>query len=280
MPTIEDYFDGEVPEGVVTSCRDCIFAEYAGNEQEGCWFDRIDRFEENGGEVVGLDDDDKRYFAIFGRYCNAHRTQEWGDDHPQSTWMDEVAKEFRLRCSLVIYVDESSTVEQVSASLSSALTQKIVLPWSVVLVLNRTGDPRDFVRMVRDMDPKVPWEVRQITPDEDGSRPTYGHCIDLTVKGLVGRGATFYGAAKAGYMWPAMYLNVINHAINYDMKRIVALRPDDLGNGIMMDVTLHDKLLNGYRVKDLLEKLDEVIEAEGTGHMVSTYEEIRRCVLP
>lgn len=288
-PTLDDHFPEGIPEGIKTVCRDCIFADYLGNEQQDCRWGRLEGFEDNGGEVVGIDDSEKRYFTVFGRFCNAYRDHRWGEQHPQAEWANIVAEEFRLRCSLMVYADEESTAEDIRESLKSALEQTSppagarrtsglqpdvggVPPWSIVLILNRPGDPREFVRMVREMEPKMPWEVRQVTPEEDGIQPPYGRAIDLAVSGL--KGATFYGVARAGYLWEPDYLARINAAINYDMKRVVALLPDWEGDGLFMDVRLHDGLLKGHKGGDVLDKLAEVAEEEGTGHMVSTFEEL------
>jgi hypothetical protein len=259
--------------GISTSCRDCIFAENVGNEQDDCALGRIDKFEEQGAEIVGLDDSYRRYLLIAGRFCNAHRTEAWGDAHPHREWVNEVAKEYELGATLIVYCDADSDIDLIEATLHSATTRQTLKPRSVIVVLNGApGETKDYVALIQALSLGIPWEVREIVPHEDGSRRTFGEAVDLAVANI--KGVTYYGVSRAGYEWPSNYLSVINYAINHEMIRLVSLLPDEDGNALFMDVRLHTKLLNGYVGKDLLEKIQEVTNTEKTHHMVKRFEDL------
>lgn len=260
---------------IITSCRDCIFAECAGNEQTGCSFDRLDKFEENGAEIVGQDDLNKRYFLVVGRFCNACRNHNWGTRHPPKDWHSIVAREFSVRCCFIIYVDKNITSDQVDASLDSVLWQGATQPYSILILLNGATDPViTFIHMIREKKVEIPWQVRDLVVDHPGQSIDYGAAIDIGVKSI--EGATYYCVSRAGYMWPPNYLTVFNDAVNYKMTRIISLLPDLDGNGLLMSVALHNKLLFGNADRPVTEKLLEAADFEGTTHMIKTWQDLNK----
>lgn len=276
MAEWEDGRQGGAPQidGIVTSCRDCIFAQYDGDEQAGCDFDRLDKFEVNGAEIVGQDDGHRRYCLVVGRFCNACRHYEWGNRHPAKDWHAIVEEEFRVRCCFLIYADSRASREDVGASLDSVLDQGPVRPHRVAILLNGHPEPvTTYLRMIRERGVDVPWEVRDVVVDHPGESIDYGRAIDIGVQAI--EGATYYCVSRAGYRWPPDYLSVINHAINHKLDRVVALLPDDDGNGLMMGVVLHNKLLHGNQGWPALDKLLQVARLEETGHMIKTWDDLR-----
>jgi hypothetical protein len=259
-----------------TSCRDCVFAEYNGDEQTGCEFDRLDPLEEHGARIVGQDDGSKRFFVIVGRVCNAHRTREWGKRHPYR-WREAAIREFTVRVTMVIYLDAESTIDDMWQSLRSLTDSHDVSPAGVVFLLNDPKhDPVGIVQALRGTDLGFPWEVKQVVPREDGGQPDYGEAVDFAVKGIK---STFYCVARAGYEWPDGYLATIDNAVNYDMIRFIALAPDADGNALLMNTGVHNEVLHGNRGGlTVLEKIREVAAHEGTEHMIKTWDELRdRC---
>jgi hypothetical protein len=249
-------------EGIVTSCRDCVFAIYEGNEQCGCDFDRLEKFEGQGGRIVGQDDSYKRYFLVVGR-------------HPQKDWAAIVAGEFRVRCAFLIYVDGTRSLDDVRTTLDSVLDQGPIQPSRVEILLNAPRElAREYVHIIRNREPAitVPWEVRDLVVHSEGVPVNQGHAIDIGLKSL--EGSTYYASCHAGYVWPPNTLVRLNHAINYEMIRIAAVLPDEDGNGLVMLTSLHNKWLHGNADRPVLEKLEEVALLEDTRHMIKTWEEL------
>lgn len=256
-----------------TTCRDCVFATYNGNEQIDCDLDRLDKFEENGAEIIGQDDGSRRYFLVAGRFCNTCRNQDWGAKHASHDWAAIVAKESQVQCCFIIYADHDSSQTEVEETLDSVLDQGPVLPHRIIILLNgHLTEPRTYVRMFRERDVLIPWQVRDVVLDEPGKPITYGEAVDIAVKGITD--VTYYCVARAGYRWPANYLVVFNNAINYELIRAVALLPDSSGNGLLMSVALHNQLLNGNKNQPVLEKLLEVASLEETSHMIKEWKNL------
>jgi hypothetical protein len=189
-----------------------------------------------------------------------------------------VAEEFRVRVHFVIYVDSSSTLESVEDSLDSVLDQWDARAEGVTVMLNDPPDTvREYLMMIRHRNVTILWEVRHTVPEESESGvsyPTYEQAIDQAISSVKDT-TTFYSIARAGYVWDREYLSVIEDALNHRMVRCVALLPDDDGNGLLMDVRLHKHLLRGNQGQGVVEKLMDVAQDEGTGHMVKTWEDLR-----
>lgn len=60
-----------------TSCKSCVFAEYAENTQTNCAFGRIDKFRTNN-KVIEAYDNEKEFYVISG-LCNLNRQHHWND---------------------------------------------------------------------------------------------------------------------------------------------------------------------------------------------------------
>src|SRR4051794_22386546 len=105
---------------IVTSCRDCIFAIYDDSEsppmQVGCEFDRIEKFEENGAEIVGQNDGEKQYHLIYGRKCKTQRGEKWGAAHSKDKWKAIVKEQIQLKVDIVIKVNINNDLEDIIKS--------------------------------------------------------------------------------------------------------------------------------------------------------------------
>ena len=53
-----------------TICRDCAFAVYDEDSQTGCSIGKLDKFEEQGAEIIEVyDETNKEFFVVMGRVC-------------------------------------------------------------------------------------------------------------------------------------------------------------------------------------------------------------------
>lgn len=271
----EEFEDGPPKlQPISTTCRDCIFAEWAGTTQTGCEWDRLEKFEENGADIVGMDDGQKQFFIISGRFCNYVRNHEWGEKHPHKDWANIVQDHAKVRCSMIVYADDKSSLVDVERSLTSIIEQDM-RAWNLVLVLNQTKDePRVYRRLINSMEPQLPWELRQIMIQSDLEGNEYvaemNEAIDLTV---VHCKATYYAVARAGYQWPTNFISTLERAVNEDLTRFIALLPDNDGNGMLVQTILHNTI-KGSKIKDVLDKVLEIAAEESTGHMIKRFEHL------
>ena len=122
---------------VHTPCKSCVFAEYDNKTQKGCRLGYIDRFKENGIEVLEAYDSDLEFYIVNKKKCLGYRENAWftqyGLEHADIESKIAKFKELnRLEYLLVInFVQigcEPSDMELLEAALSSLTIkpQKIV----------------------------------------------------------------------------------------------------------------------------------------------------------
>lgn len=263
-------------EKIVTSCLDCVFAQWDDNEQVGCDFDRLDKFEENGAEVVGHDGETKKWFTIEGRFCNACRDHDWGKRHQRREWKSLVEEATSLKVAILIYVDDSTSVEEVARTLDSVVAQEHPPNEIVIALHNPPLEERSYVNLVRSMDLKIPWFVKRVNPEQVlGYNESIAHYIALDLA-LASVSSTYYCLVCANHELPSNFLKTVNNAVNVEMMRFVALLPDDDGNRLVIQSNLH-KVLWGNRGKSIIEKIEEIAKEEKTEHMVKRYEDLPVC---
>ncbi len=233
----------------MTICRDCIFAIWEDNEQIGCQFDRIEKFEENGAEIIGQDDGIKRYFLIHGRFCTACRNEDWGKKYARRRWIREVEDFIKLKVDVIIRVFDDHTIDDIKKTMESAINQRLK-PLSVMIVIDPDYNQTETIDIVDSIryESRIPWRVESI-PIEKAAR--------------IGKGS-YYAVFNAGYEIPFTFLDSINKAINEDMKQFVVILGDSEGNGLVMQncgltfeqfIDMGEKTNTEYQIKNIEEIL-------------------------
>jgi hypothetical protein len=110
------------------------------------------------------------------------------------------------------------------------------------------------------------WKVEEVVLEG----ADYHKALDLTMENIQ---STFYTVSNAGYEYRLDFLSTINRAINEDMKRFVALLPDEDGNAFFIQRGLF-KMVGGNRGVPVIRKLEEITEHENTTHMVKRFEDL------
>lgn len=248
-----------------TSCKLCVFATYEGNVQHGCDFDRLKKFDEIGTVIESKNEDDKHYFIIKDRVCNACTQESALADIPARKWYDTVKEKMAIRCNMAIYVGKDHTMDDAKRSLESIIWQNLP-PHEIKILLHGSHNVGEYIAYMTEHASSFDWEVQEVVLEG----ANYLQALDLTMERIK---STFYTVSNAGYEYPSNYLSTINRAINIDLKRFVALLPDQNGNGFFIQRGLH-KLVGGNRGIPVLEKLDEIAEFENTAHMIKRFEDL------
>jgi hypothetical protein len=246
---------------IATSCCNCVFAEWFDNSQTGCQFDRLGKFEQNGGVIEKVDGGDRKYYVVYGRFCNTCRDHDWGQKHPRREWRKTVEYDIATRVSVIINAYHSTSLHDFAQSLESVLSQ--THPATELVVALKGGVPSEYVNAVRAADSPIPWRVTDISVSP---LP----CYDEVVRSIK---STYYLVINGGHILPNNYLRTIDHAINREMMRFVVLLPDESGNRLLIQTSLHN-LLKGNVEKPVWEKVIEIAGEEKTGFMVKRYGEL------
>lgn len=263
----------EQKQAIITSCRDCIFAEYDGPTQRNCTLGRLYPFQNNGAEVYQIEDDEKTFYQIVGRFCNMCRNHDWGNRHPRQKWREITEYESAIRVCMIIYVDNSTSFSDFVSSLRSIVSQTLK-PHSLIVVLNNPQEAsKKYLHTVMREKLNYPWEVRDMVEDDELGRPDRGRAIDIVVSKC---NSIFYCVSSAGYSYNENFLADLNTAINTDMKRFVAVLPDEDGNRLVVQTGLHN-FIKGNTNIPILDKLKEISQEENTQHMIATHEDIVPC---
>lgn len=244
------------PQTIVTSCRDCIFAVYDDSEsppmQVGCEFDRIEKFEENGAEIVGQNDGEKQYLLIYGRKCKTQRGPKWGATHSKGKWKEIVKEQIQLKVDIVIKVNINNDIDDIVRSIEGVNSQELK-PNSLYISVSPNSQlhPVDIVNKVKETC-RVSWKVER-------------NDINKVPKYLKG---THYAIFNAGYEIPVDFTYKLNKVINEDLEMFVALRPDNYGNGQTLQICrdIDKSVLT-------LKELEEMGERTSTEFMIKKFED-------
>ena len=199
--------------------------------------------------------------------------------------MSHVRQEIIPRVAMMVYVDETSTVEDVGLTLDSFYDQNVP-PHEVVLIWNVPGQecPPNYVRFL--MNHTIKWHVDKIkgankTNSDILVQADYGESVDMALNNK-DMTAVYYTACKAGYVYPAYYIDVIDKAINEKMIAFIALLPDEDGNGVFVQRQIHKMVYGNSRNGEcfnVIDKLKFVSKAEGTETMIKTFDELRESMI-
>lgn len=227
---------------IATSCRDCIFSIVNDNIQIGCRFDRLDKFKENGADVVM----DKNHFLIIGRFCNTCRNEEWGRNNPRRKWMEIVKERIRVQVDIIINIENCNDLSDIMNTVDSAYNQKIK-PKSVIIAYNSNTIPIETIVNSMRGESRGEWRIEQL-------------CWEESAKYCKG---SYYAVFNAGYIIPNYFIEKINKALNEDMIRFVSIMPDRDGNGLVM-----------INAKLSLSDIHNMAENTNSGHMIKDFSDL------
>lgn len=236
-----------------TICRHCVFAKWQGDEQVGCKLDRIDKLEENGAEIVGIDEDGVKYFAILKRFCNACRTEDSFKDVAKKHYAGKVYSEIRPRIDYIIR-GETSSLGEIMNTAQSILKQ---LPKSLTVIVGEGIKSADILSKFF----KNKFPIYVIKSYSDKSRP-----VDEAFKKFKGQ---FYCEVDGGFVLEDDFAQKIHDYLNKEMKRFILIEDDNFRVYISM---LHKNLM-GNRDYSLAQKIKEWADEEGVTNLIKTWED-------
>lgn len=272
-----------------TVCRDCSFSVYEGDTQTGCLLGNIEKLAENGAEIVESYDETGREFNVINdRLCVFWRHPQWEEIPYVKKLGKEVAaqEESSLRFSIMLYLDENSTIQQVSKTVTSIIEQDKP-PVGLHFMNKSMIKPSDLVkegaRFTKTINKKFQdqglsqyafcakryWKVDQIKdPESDIYR-----CLDLCIQSIKPGLCTHYALFNSGYEIPANFISSINDFVNVEMKRFLVILPESGEDGLVAQTHMH-KSIGGNKQKMFTEKMVSVCEDQECSYLVKNLSEI------
>ena len=261
-------FQQNQPQGLTTSCKDCVFSEKEEKTQTGCSLNRIEKFKNRGVFVVEAEDLEENEFNVIETWCGAYREEPWkeGVDDIHA----KVREEYQIRAGYIVIVDEDSIGDyEASLRKTVASIESQSIPVSYLLIANKI--PTKYTDVISGTVAalgEVDFNYKVVTMTEEGT--TDDEAIDEAFSRLKNG---FYIVAKAGHELRPNVTKNLNYAINEELLRVAYVEGYDDINGRSVQAAIH-KHLNGYVVKPLREKLEEISTIEEKSNLTYTWEDI------
>ena len=215
------------------SCMGCVFSEMEvhseGSRQTGCEIGRLEKLGFDDKQVET--DENGNHYALFDRFCNAYRPEEWASqvkpEDRQKTIMREVSP------SVGFFIIFDNTIEKPLDKLQETLLS----------IKNQEGDHQ--ARYVVVLNDKIEYnpEIHEMLELLFEGRQTKGHLpteynIVLTLKGFDSSFEIIdeaFTKAKNGWIYTTQstfpvqknLLQKIHERININMRRLVVVEPKD-----------------------------------------------------
>lgn len=246
---------------IKTICRDCIWATWDGDQQEDCKLDRLDKLEQNGARLVPEESNGKLYLAILDRFCNACHNEESFRDVPRRKRREHLDNLIGIKVEVLIIAEAGTAFADVGDTINNIRALNHA-PKVITLVTPDTELALDTAGIFRESD--FAWRV-VVTQQE---------CVTYDYDSLVTEGAreskqTYILALRAGASLDAEYLTNVNKAINIQMLRFVALRPEPL-----FAQTALFNTLKGNVGMPFIDKLQGIAEENKQEHVIMGYNEL------
>lgn len=258
-----------------TICRDCIFALYKKNTQYGCYLNRIEKFRNNGAEIIeAVDEDGKEFFTINKRKCHVYRNKQWKKVQKKFDLkkLSNIAlDENKLTCDVVIYYNfKNNTIEELTKTIKSVANQKL-LPHQIYIINHNFNVEKKQILsdiwniLKQNLFSKCKYYVNIIT-NEDAN---YLNCLDIVIKRLP-NWHTYFISMKSGYEMPHCMLSDLNHQLHHELIQCVLTLPDENDNFIFSQIPFY-KSLSGNKYgtfKDLAQKHIQKFQCEHLIHPI------------
>ncbi len=249
---------------LLTSCKDCVFAEYEKKNQVECSLNRLEKLKAIGLNITEATDDKKDFYVVHG-FCSSYRPPAWAKTVKNKA--EAVKEENSLKCGVFIVSEGDASVPEIEKTVTACLKQSRINPQYIVIVNNTKVAHHDIIFRMNDVIPKeiLFYVVKPVAKDISSF-----DCVDLAFKQAKNG---YYIAFSAGYEPPANFLDKIDNLINEELNPIILIKPSGNVNGLFTMCAMH-KMLAGNHEKTLVNKIEEISEEENTKHLIRKWEDI------
>ena len=258
---------------ITTACVDCVFAKFVGDTQSDCELGRIEKFKQNGTKVVEAYNDEKEFFLVKG-FCNGHRNDFWKETgtyhrpfYKNST--ERVRQENLIRCGFNVVMTKGQTIEDLKRTVDSIVSQEEINPYYIIVSCSADVERFDVIHYLENL--LQPKEIKFFFVSISDGEATGDRCLDISFARAKNG---YYAVFSSGDVVPSNFLLKINHALNEEMLKIVALEPEENSvSGLFMNATTY-KLLRGNKVKPIMKKIHMLADAKGGHYLIKKWDEL------
>ena len=217
-----------------TPCKNCNFAKYEENTQVGCHLNMIEKFTDNGVDVIEAYDEDKEFYVIKNRSCHFFRPEKWGINRSLEEKIDAVRLETKVPFNAIVFVD--SDYAGLKRTLGSLYRQKYKMSHiMVVRTVNSTIWPSDITDLLNSR--SVRWRL------ENQRRPMSNWKAFHLIQKLCSY--PYHAVFQSGYKVPKDMFEKINNAIIDDLKTFAMIEDeisdtDKIGSGLIIPSAVYN----------------------------------------
>ena len=243
---------------IMTSCKQCIFAQYNGNTQTGCSLSKLEKYKSLGVNIIEAYDEEKEFYIIEDRICRFLRTKDWAKNDQLSELIDKVNQETLIKCDCFILCENN--IKNLYATIHSINALKM-MP-NMIYFLFKEDIKQDILTILSNIE--FPFKIKRIFEQGTDLR-----ILDIAVSGCK---SSFYSIFREGFTIPKNYFNNINQFINDKLGQFCLLKPYNIIDGLTVFNMSH-KSNSGNMGSSIIEKL-EIINKEENGKMVLEAEKL------
>ena len=243
--------------GVITSCKECVFAMYVGDTQMDCSLGRLERFGKSGAVVIESYDDDKEFFVIE-RFCNTYRPEDWEPKYKKLTKEDSALRESQATFDFVVIYDGHSGLKSLEKTFFD-IRQQSILPKKVIVVEKGGEDKMGVIGVLEKFFSDVAISYRYVVYMDD----EYDGSLDFIDESFKQVNSMYYCVINSEQEIIPNIIERINTVINKEMKPFSAVKPTVGYHGLVVQSILHEELLPEAEDRNILLKIIELSEATG-----------------
>ena len=219
---------------IATNCKDCYFADYKNNTQDGCSLNRLEKYKKAGIDIIEGKDDDKEFYVVSEKFCVYYRTGEdiqklnLNNREEASTYIES---KLQAPYHLIVMCREDDTEADLEKCILSAINQKIKPKvFTIINKFNQNIPSTTMMEMVRPHSFDY-WRVQNATNEEfEWDRDL----IDLSYDSTKKHKYLFYAVFETLQGVPPTFSEEIHDAMYEDMQAFSCLVPNTNNNGLVV----------------------------------------------
>ncbi len=252
---------------VHTSCKNCVFSVYKNKTQSGCKLNKIDDYKNAEIPVIEVQDGEKDFYVIDGRFCMFYRNEDVMQKYSQDSWEKIVKLQTKVPYHALIFIGEDSTFKEVKSACNRRKKQE-VKP-NMVTFINKqypkyTQEPEKYLK------PSVllgllsdsgfhKYNLKNVYNGEMDDRSL----VDLVFDSSKDAPYPFYVVFESSFEIPDSFSKDLNDAILIKMMQIGFAKPVDEINGMIVNRVAHKKHAGNSFLVNLEDKIEKY-EENGT----------------
>ena len=242
-----------------TPCLGCTFMTNEEHKQIGCQVGRIEKYREQGADVIDVyDDNGNEFFVVNDRLCVYKRDKEWAKGISKKKRAEEVNRELKLKYHAMVVYDYENDIDDLFETLDTLENQDN--PPIIVTIMNRCTNilQKDIVKLITARNYQN-IELRfQTFFDNDA---TNRECIDLVIDNTKYEyKVLFYVTFKSSFKVPQSFSKDVQKYIVEDMNNLAYAYCNKEENGELVNINMHLKHAGNSFNIPIVEKLKEFEE--------------------